>query len=254
MSSTTVIVTSAVEVFPEASLAVTVILLSPISAQVKADLESSLSFTAQLSVLPWSISSHLSAPFPSASSLMVKAVFAFSVGLMSSTTVIVTSAVEVFPEASFAVKLILLAPRSAQVKADLERSLSLIEQLSVLPSSRSSHFKLPLPSASSLMVKLVFALRVGLISSTTLMVTVAVVVFPAASFAVYVIVFAPRFAQVKVDLEMVTSVIAILSEEPLSRLAATRTAVPEAGIGSVYGFLSTKVGASVSGITRVVVS
>ena len=131
--------------------------------------------------------------------------------------------VDVFPEASVTVKVALLTPRSVHVKVDCD-TLIVNVQLSVLPSLIIAAVKLAVPDAFKYNVSaLQFA--AGAIVSNTVTTATQVDVFPSASVAVNVTLFAPASAQVKIESVIVT-VTEQLSVLPLSMSLATNLASP----------------------------
>jgi hypothetical protein len=145
------------------------------------------------------------------------------IGAKVSITVIALVHVDVFPAASVTVSVTELTPRSAQVNVDCD-TLIVNVQLSVLPSLIMAAVKLAVPEAFKYNVS-ALQCATGAIVSTTVTTAEQVDVFPAASVAVKVTVFAPASAQVN-NVSVIVTVTEQLSVLPLSMSAATSLASP----------------------------
>jgi len=131
--------------------------------------------------------------------------------------------VDVFPEASVNVKVALPTPISAHVKVDCD-TLIVNVQLSLLPSLIIAAVKLAVPVAFKYNVS-ALQIATGAIVSNTVTTATHVEVFPAASVALNVTLFAPASEQVN-RVSVIDNVTPQMSLLPLSISLATNLASP----------------------------
>ena len=146
---------------------------------------------------------------------------------MLSTTVTVAEQVLLLPLTSLTVRVTLLAPRWAQVKAVWLRIRAPRLQLSEEPLLTWALARLALPAASRLRVT-GWQIALGAVLSTTVIVAVQVLVLLDASDTVRVTVLVPTWAQVKAVWLRVVLATAQLSVLPLLTMVGVRLAVPTA--------------------------
>ena len=168
-----------------------------------------------------------------------------AIGLTLSITTTVTVVLRLLLLASVAVKVTMLFPKSAPVKAVLLKVKLEIPQLSLEPLFTIAVVKVALPLAFKYRLTVLFTARVGLVVSETVMVAFTVLKFPLASVPVKVTELAPLLVQSKVVLDNTKLAIAQLSVEPLFTKAAVILALPFASKKMVL-FCAVTIGLMVS--------
>ena len=146
-------------------------------------------------------------------------------GANVSKTVTIATQESLFPFASAAVKVTVLAPTSAHVNAVVDAANETVVQLSDDPLSISAATieAVPAPSKNTVMS---WQDAVGDVVSATVTVEVHIDVFPDPSVTVKVTVFGPTFAHVNAVVDAANETVVQLSDDPLSISAATIEAVP----------------------------
>ena len=168
-----------------------------------------------------------------------------AIGLTLSITTTVTVVLRLLLLASVAVKVTMLFPKSAPVKAVLLKVKLVIPQLSLEPLFTIAVVKVALPLAFKYRLTVLFTARVGLVVSETVMVAFTVLKLPLASVPVKVTELAPKLLQSKAVLDNTKLVIAQLSVEPLFTIAAVILALPVASMKMVL-FCAVTIGLMVS--------
>ena len=148
LASVTVTVAEHVSVFPDVSVTVSVTDLVPISIQEKLLCDRAIFAIPQLSEEPLSISDVNSVAVPVEASNGIVIFLHTALGSILSSTVTVAVQVSVFPPESSAVSIILLLPRSAQVKLVFEIESETEPQSEKEPLSTSFELKVALPVLS----------------------------------------------------------------------------------------------------------
>ena len=247
VTSWTVTVAVAVEVFPLASTPVNVTVFVPRLAHVNVVTSKLNDTEEQLSVLPLSISAVVIDAFPDASKFTVTFCTTI-IGAAASTTVTIEVHVEDNPFASVAVSVTVFVPMLAHVNVVCDK-LKLTEQLSELPLSTSAVVKVATPDASNVIVA-GWHVAIGAVLSITVTVAVQVEAFPFTSITVKVTELVPKSAQVKLYFDKYIVSIAQLSKLPFSISANVIEALPIES-KNIVSFLHIAVGTKLSTIKTI---
>src|ERR1043165_3315501 len=196
--STTVTVAVQLSLLPLLSVTVKVTVFGPTLAQVKVSGLTLREAIPQASLEPLSTSDAAMVAWPVASRLIV-IFWHLATGLTLSSTVTVLEQLELFPLASTRVRVTVLGPTLAQVKAlGLTLREAMPQAASLEPLSTSAAVLRAWPVASSCTVIFLQA-ATGAVLSTTVTVAVQLSLLPLLSVTVKVTVFGPTLAQVKVS-------------------------------------------------------
>ncbi len=212
--SSTVTVATQVSVCPLPSSTVSVMLLVPMSAQVKAVCDAERLTVPQLSEDPLSMSDGRMEAFPVASSCTVMS-WHIATGSILSSTVTVATQVSVCPFPSSTVSVILFVPMSVHVKAVCDAERLTVPQLSDDPLSMSDGRMEAFPVASSCTV-MFWHTAFGSILSSTVTVATQVSACPFPSSTVSVTLFVPMSVHVKAVCDAERLTVPQLSDDPLS--------------------------------------